>query len=847
MELKATHQARMQQATAWAAVLAALSVLVGMHLPPTSPMAWLGTSMLTLHLLMELFAIVIAVLVVVVSWHTFDAQSPRGTHVLIAGFLVVALCDLVHALTYEGMPDFLQPSSTPRAIFFWLMGRSFEVTTMALVALRWRPPYSRPVWLIASLLVCAGLLWLGSWGLDLFPTTFVKGSGVTAFKAAYEYGLCLAYMLVALIFWRNARREGQARDYLLTLSAFVMGVGEIMFTAYVQPSDFQNIFGHSYKILSYSLLYWATFVTSIRAPFEEMRRSEQRLRESEERIRSLSDHLPGSMVYRLVQDSAGGFQFQYVSEGVGALYGVSVADALRDSELVYGQFDPEDRAQLRRAIARSVRDGSNITLNLKMHTHSGALRWIQLSSAPHRGSDGLPGWDGVHIDITERYLAQQEVARLGFYDELTGLPNRRLLMDRLGQSLASSSRLGRCGALLFMDLDHFKNFNDSVGHDRGDALLRLIAQRLAAVTRAGDTVSRFGGDEFVVVLDELSKNPQEAAAEAQAIAEQYQQVLRAPVEVGDQSCFITISIGISLFGIWPSSIDEMMKSADLALYRAKAAGRNTLSFFDPQMQTMATERAAMETDIRHALEAGQFVLYYQPQVEDGRITGVEALIRWRHPDKGLVSPARFIPVAEETGLIVPMGQWVVEEACRQLAAWGQDPATAGLSMSINVSVRQFRQGGFVDQVLQVLRDTGARAQLLKIELTESLLAEDVENIIRKMTALQAIGVSFALDDFGTGYSSLSYLKRFPLAVLKIDQSFVRDILEDPHDAAIARTIIALGQSLGLAVIAEGVELEGQRAFLAEHGCTAYQGYLFYRPMPIEALNAVLEQALAVPA
>jgi diguanylate cyclase (GGDEF)-like protein/PAS domain S-box-containing protein len=844
MDINVARRIRLKHASVVTAVLATLIMVAGMLSPPLSSLGSGGTSMLTVHLLMELFAIVIAMLIVVVSWHTFDAQSPRGSHVLIAGFLVVAVCDTVHALAYEGMPDFLLPSSTPRANFFWLMGRSFEVSTMALVALRWRPPFSKQVWLGFSVLVCCALLWLGTWGIDLFPTTFVPGRGVSVFKANFEYLLCALYLVVAALFWRQAQDHGETRDYLLAVAAFVMGIGEIMFTAYERPSDFQSTFGHSYKLLSYSLLYAATFVASLRVPFENVRRSEQRLRESEEIIRSLSDHLPDSMVYRVVELGPGRFQFLYVSEGVQRLYGITADEALRDYEQVYRLFDPDDRARLRHAVTCSQQELCNIALTLKLYLPDGSPRWIRISSAPHRNSQGQLVWDGVHNDVTERQLAQAEVERLGFYDALTGLPNRRLLMDRLGQALASSMRLGlgRCGALLFMDLDNFKNANDTLGHDLGDALLRQIAQRLAGVVRAGDTVSRFGGDEFVVVLDELSSSPEDAAVEAQAMAERFQQALHEPVVVGTQQCFISMSIGISLFGIWPTSIDEMMKSADLALYQAKAAGRNTLRFFDPQMQTAASERAAMEADLRHALDSGQFVLHYQPQVQGTHITGVEALIRWSHPEKGLISPARFIPVAEETGLIVPMGNWVLRTACNQLAVWSLQANTAHLSVAVNVSVRQFHEPGFVEEVLQTLQATGARPDLLKIELTESLLAEDVENIIVKMTALKTAGVSFALDDFGTGYSSLSYLKRFPLAVLKIDQSFVRDILIDPHDAAIAKTIIALGQSLGLAVIAEGVEQEGQHAFLLQHGCTAYQGYLFYRPMPIAQLDAILKRA-----
>lgn len=842
MAALAPKQKRMEQAFLMVALVAALSMLLAMHVPASPMMGSLGTSMLTVHLLMELFAIVIGMLVVVVSWHTFDAQSPRAANVLVAGFLIVAVCDTVHALTYDGMPDFLLPSSTPRAIFFWLMGRSFEVSTMAFVAMRWRLPLSRRSWLALSLLVSAILVWLGTWGIGLLPTTFVAGVGVTAFKANYEYVLCLLYLLVTGLFLRRARDSGLLRDYLMAMSAFVMGIGEIMFTAYVAPSDFQNIFGHTYKIFSYSLLYRATFVTSIRAPFERVRQSELELRESEQLIRSLSDNLPDSMVYRIAQRGGGNYQFLYVSEGVQCLYGITVDQAMLDYALLYQQFDADDLAKLVKEIERSTQEMSNITMNMRLHHKSGMLRWIQINSAPHRNSEGCLIWDGVHRDITERQQAQQEVERLGFYDELTALPNRRLLMDRLGQALATSARSGRCGALMFMDLDHFKNFNDTLGHDQGDALLRLVAERLVGVVRASDTVARFGGDEFVVVLDELSTLPAEAAVEARVVAEKFLASLREPVTLGGQQRFITTSIGISLFGNCSTSVDEMMKCADLALYRAKSAGRNTLMFFDPQMQTAATDRASMEADIRDALEQKQFVLHYQPQVEGGRITGVEALIRWSHPAKGLISPARFIPVAEEAGLIVEMGNWVLETACMQLAQWQTQHADQQLSVSVNVSVRQFHQPGFVEHVLQTLQRTGAAPTLLKLELTESMLAEDVDNIIAKMSALNEAGVSFALDDFGTGYSSLSYLKRFPLAVLKIDQSFVRDILVDPFDAAIAKTIIALGQSLGLDVIAEGVEQEGQRAFLALHGCIAYQGYLFYRPMPIVQLDAVLSGA-----
>jgi diguanylate cyclase (GGDEF)-like protein len=441
-------------------------------------------------------------------------------------------------------------------------------------------------------------------------------------------------------------------------------------------------------------------------------------------------------------------------------------------------------------------------------------------------------------DITERKAAQDRIQSLAFYDPLTGLPNRRLLMDRLSQAVAAGARHQRKGALLFVDLDDFKTINDTLGHHKGDLLLEQVAQRLSACIREGDTVARLGGDEFVVMLADLSENALGAAAQTEAVGEKILAMLNQPYHLERHECRSTASIGITLFGgNAQEGIDEPLKRADLAMYQAKAAGRNTLRFFDPQMQAVVRARAALETDLRVALEQQQFLLYYQPQVAaDGSLTGAEALVRWQHPTRGLVSPSDFIPLAEDTGLILPLGQWVLETACAQLAAWAASPEHAHWKLAVNVSARQFRQPHFVAQVLATLEHTGANPQRLKLELTESLLVDNVDEVITKMGALKGIGVGFSLDDFGTGYSSLSYLKLLPLDQLKIDQSFVRDLLSDPDDAAIARAIVALGHSLGLQVIAEGVETAQQRDMLADLGCDAYQGYYFGHPAPAADLN-----------
>jgi diguanylate cyclase (GGDEF)-like protein/PAS domain S-box-containing protein len=435
-------------------------------------------------------------------------------------------------------------------------------------------------------------------------------------------------------------------------------------------------------------------------------------------------------------------------------------------------------------------------------------------------------------DITERRAAEEEAHNLAFFDPLTGLPNRRLLLDRLRQSIAASARSGRHRALLYLDLDRFKVLNDTQGHDVGDRLLIESAQRLRGCVRDGDTVSRLGGDEFVVLLEQLAADGDEAARQTAAIGEKIVARLGEPCDQGIDHYRGTASVGIALFAGQEASAEELLKRADLAMYEAKAAGRNTLRFYDPAMQASLAAHAAMERELRDAIVADEFLLHFQPQVDaGGACIGVEALLRWQHRERGLVPPGEFIPVAEETALIVPIGRWVLHEACRRLREWSADPATAGLVIAVNVSARQFREDAFVDEVRRLVDHAGIDPRQLKLEITESMLVDDIDGVIAKMRALREIGLRFSLDDFGTGYSSLSYVKQLPLDQLKIDRSFVRDVLVDPNDAAICRAIVALGQTLGLQTIAEGVETDTQWQFLTGAGCTLAQGFHFARPMP----------------
>ena len=481
---------------------------------------------------------------------------------------------------------------------------------------------------------------------------------------------------------------------------------------------------------------------------------------------------------------------------------------------------------------------------------NGEAFWIEVDIVPVEYSGrGPTHWVSVARDITERKAAVDEIEHLAFYDVLTRLPNRQLLMTQLERALSLTQTEAKTGALMFIDLDHFKVLNDTLGHAKGDLLLQQVATRLSACLRLSETVARLGGDEFVVMLEQPGSDLAATVDYAEKVAER---ILFAMAESYDLSGYQhhgTCSIGITCFNIGPGAptqaVGDLLKQADLAMYQAKAAGRNGFCFFDPEMQDAATRNAELNTELRRGLRDGEFVLHYQPQVgHDGRMFGVEALLRWQHPVKGLLQPGSFVGEAEESGLILPLGKWVLETACAQLALWTARPETARLAIAVNVSVRQFRQPDFVDQLLETIRVHGVDARRLKLELTESLLATGMEVTVAKMKLLKQAGVTLSIDDFGMGYSALSYLKRLPLDQLKIDRTFVRDILFDPNDAAIARTIIGLAQSLGLSVIAEGVETEEQRAQLLRFGCECYQGYLFCKALPVDELERFIVKLAA---
>ncbi len=544
------------------------------------------------------------------------------------------------------------------------------------------------------------------------------------------------------------------------------------------------------------------------------------------------------------------------------IFGVAPQSFTPTYEALLQAIHPDDRDLVIRKVEGALKRSEAYEIDHRIVLPDGGIRHVHEQGEVRRAIDGEPlVMLGTVQDVTEQRQAQQQLHHLAYFDSLTGLPNRTLYLDRLAQAIADAQRYERLVGIMFLDLDHFKNINDTLGHEVGNLLLQAAGARLKGCLRASDTVARLadapsdadagegdtiahlGGDEFAIILSKLS-NVDDLIVVGQKILDAFQ----APFGIAGNELYITLSIGITLYPFDDGDIQHIFRNADSALHEAKAFGRNNFQFYSAELTARAEKRMAIETGLRHALEREEFLLHYQPRLDlkTGAIVGMEALLRWRHPEKGLVSPAEFIPVAEETGLIVPIGAWVLRTACAQAKAW-QDQGLPALVMAVNLSPRQFRQGQIARQVAEVLGETGLPAGCLELEITESLLVDGADtSVLSALEALKALGVTLAIDDFGTGYSSLSYLKRFPIDTLKIDQSFVRGITSDPDDASLVQAIIAIARSLRLNVIAEGVETEAQLDYLRRHDCDHMQGYYFSRPLPAEQCAALVRSGSGLP-
>ncbi len=582
----------------------------------------------------------------------------------------------------------------------------------------------------------------------------------------------------------------------------------------------------------------------------EVARQTLAVRSSEARLNTILDSVDAA-IYIKGPD----LRYRYVNRKVASIFGTSPEQIVgkRDADF----FDRQTADNLHQNDTKVLKDKIRLTTeevnrNLGSHTEQVYLS-VKLPLLDQSGQ--AYALCGISTDVTEQRQAAEEIHRLAYFDPLTQLPNRRALIDRMEREMAVAKRSECNGALVFIDLDHFKEVNDLMGHAAGDELLRTVANRLGSTLRSTDTLARIGGDEFVLLLSNLDSDRNQAADQALTTARKLKACFAQPVPLGERQHSVTASMGIALFSDAESEPDNLLRWADMAMYAAKDSGRNSIRFFNADMQTRAEAHALLLQDVRRAIAQNEFTLHYQPQVDgDGRLCGIEALVRWQHPEQGLVMPGEFISAIEKSDLMVPLGKRILHTACTQLATWQLDwqkaqqasaeqPAQqraqplATWRLAINISAKQFHHSHFVDQVKQVIDQTGADPHRMELELTESLLLDNVDNVIEKMTQLQALGIAFSLDDFGTGYSSLSYLKRLPLYKIKIDQSFVRDLDTSADSQAIVRTIVALGNSLELAVMAEGVETTAQQTQLHQLGCHQYQGYLFSHPVPAAELQA----------
>jgi diguanylate cyclase (GGDEF)-like protein/PAS domain S-box-containing protein len=526
------------------------------------------------------------------------------------------------------------------------------------------------------------------------------------------------------------------------------------------------------------------------------------------------------------------------SDEVYRIFGLTSHESGVNYEAFLGRVHPDDRQYVLAAVDKALHEHEPYRAEYRILQPDKTERVVHEQGEVTFNADGKPlRMIGTVQDVTEHKQAQERLSYLAYYDTLTGLPNRVMLVERMQQAMAESRRVERVVAIMFLDLDRFKFINDTLGHDIGDALLKMAAERLSALLRPGDTISRYGGDEFTVVLANVAH-----ADDVTRIAQKILERFAHPFRIGGRDLFVTSSIGITLYPLDDGSVENLLKNADAAMYHAKERGRNTFQFYTAEMNVRAARRLSIETGLRHALERNELSLHYQPQVDlkSGHLYGMEALLRWHSPEFGSVAPVEFIPLAEEIGLIQPIGEWVLRTACVQTRAWHQ-AGFPGLRIGVNLSARQFQQPNLVQLIRQALTDSGLEPQHLDLELTESMLMHDMERTVSTLTELDTLGVALSVDDFGTGYSSLSYLKRFPIDVLKIDRSFVRDITSDPDDAAIATAIIAMAHSLEMKVIAEGVETREQQEFLRQHDCDGMQGYLFSKPLPAEDFTRLLQK------
>jgi diguanylate cyclase (GGDEF)-like protein/PAS domain S-box-containing protein len=792
---------------------------------------------LPFHTVVKVFAVVAAAMVFVTGWHIHDEMRPAASVMLACAFLSVALLEFAQFLAASGMPDFLTPNTPHKAALFWLAAHYVVAGALLAFALMPRQPLAKPArskFLAAFLGYALMVLYVGTWHPDWVPVMVVEGNGPTALKIALEGGVALLLLISLLAIYRRRHVMNGLSLVALGFALALMLVSELFFMLYTLSTDLANVLGQVYKVLGYLFLYRAIFLDSVLTPINRIKQARNEVMETQRRHFELLETAPDAI---LVVDDAG--RIRMVNARLESMFGYQRWELIGQSMemLLPEQVRPHHHALIQGFVAapshRAMGSGKQVAGRRK----DGTLVPLDIALSAFRSDVGTQITAFIR-DVSAQRRIEDELRHQSTHDVLTGLPNRTLFQDRLTQSMRQARRQEKLLAVALLDLDNFKAINDGWGHSYGDQLLSEVAHRLKDTLRAGDTVARLGGDEFALVLSDL--------AQVEDIGQTINKVLEAftaSFRIGEYDVYAGLSIGITVFPVDGEDVSTLLRNADMAMYRAKAEGRGCARFFTRDLNNLMQDSLLLQTYLKHAVEAGDLELHYQPQINlrSGEISGVEALLRWSHAELGSVSPARFIPVAEACGLIVPIGAWVLTTACKQIRAW-QDAGTP-MRVAVNLSAHQFRQHDLTQSVRDALEQSGASPALLELELTESAVMEEPEPAARLLSELARLGVTIAIDDFGTGYSSLAYLKVFSLHKLKIDRSFVQDLGRDPDDAAIVRGLVGLAHSLGLTVVAEGVENEDQRAMLRHLGCDEFQGWLFSKALPADACSRLLVESL----
>ena len=834
MALHPAYQERLRPVL-WLLGALALVLVMSWLAPPVQAVKGIA-GYAPLHTLMEMAAIVVSMLVFAVGWAAHSRERPGNLLLLACVFFGVGLLDFLHTIAYAGMPDFVTPSGPEKAINFWLVARYLSALGLLAVAvLPWRPVSRLSVrWqgLLGVTVLVALVAWLALFRVEWLPRTFIAGQGLTAIKVAAEYGLVATFATAAFFFWRNMRTQQPYDVVGLFAAVSTMALSELFFTLYSDVADIFNLLGHVYKVIAYAFVYKSLFVDNIQAPYQRLNAASRMLEQQiEERTRTQSQLELAASVFSharegiLITDNQG--NIVEVNAMFTQITGYSREEAIGRNPRILLSSGRHEKAFFAARAQALQKHGHWVGEVWNRRKNGEDFAEMLTVSVVRDPAGAVLNYVALFTDITPLKKHQDELEHIAHYDALTGMPNRVLLADRLQQAMLQSQRRNSALAVAYLDLDGFKPVNDQHGHEVGDQLLVTLSQRMKASLRESDTLARIGGDEFVALLVDIGER-----RDCELLLSRLLQAAATPVRVDGALLQLSASIGVTLYPQDNADADQLVRHADQAMYLAKQAGKNRFHLFDvAQDAAIQSQRESLE-HIRVALDRQEFVLYYQPKVNmrTGAIIGAEALIRWQHPERGLLAPAAFLPVIEGQPISIEIGEWVIQTALAQMALWRG--AGLDIGVSVNIGALQLQQPGFVARLGTLLAaHPTVPAQSLELEILETSALEDMAQISEVMHACQAIGVRFALDDFGTGYSSLTYLKRLPAELLKIDQSFVRDMLTDVDDLAIVKGVIGLASAFRRSVIAEGVETVAHGQTLLALGCDLAQGYGIARPMP----------------